>query len=228
MRPETQRIARFALLTALTLILGWIDRMIPDILPGIKLGLANTVLVYAVYTMDWKSSILLMLTKVLLSGLLFQSMSVILYSLAGGVLSLAVMLLVRRKPEWGALAAVCVAAAVFAYLRITNPQPKGSQLWILILVGVACAAALIIWILIRKGKISGVSGTSLAGAVAHNTGQILVASFVLNTPQLLMVYLPILVGIGGILGFLTGIVADRVLKALKFSGIIGPKESKSE
>ena len=101
MRPQTQRIARFGLLTALALILGLMDRAIPvsallgGFVPGIKLGLANTVLLYAVYLMDVKSSILLMLTKVLLSGFIFGSMSAILYSLAGGVLSLIVMLLLQ-------------------------------------------------------------------------------------------------------------------------------------
>ena len=63
-------------------------------MPGIKLGLANTVLLYAVYLMDWKGCVLLMLAKVFLSGFMFGSMSAILYSLCGGVLSLVVMLLV--------------------------------------------------------------------------------------------------------------------------------------
>ena len=58
-------------------------------------------------------------------------------------------------------------------------------------------------------------GTSLAGAVAHNVGQILAASGVLHTPQLLYTYLPVLVGIGAVVGCLTGIVAQRVFAALR-------------
>ncbi len=220
MRLSTKQVAQFGLLAALTLILGWIDRMIPDVLPGIKLGLANTVLIFAVYTMNWKHCVFLMLVKVFLSGFLFQSMSVILYSLSGGVLSLAIMLLVKKQPQWGALTSMVAAALVFTYLRMTNPNPKGENIWIMILVAIASIASLVVFILICRNKISGVSGTSLAGAIAHNTGQILMASFVLHQPRLLMSYLPVLVGIGGVIGCITGVVAERVLKAMKYHNII--------
>ena len=81
MNKKTKKIALFGLLTALALVLGLMDRAIPlsallgGAVPGIKLGLANTVLLYAVYLMDWPSCILLMLTKVVLSGLIFGSLS---------------------------------------------------------------------------------------------------------------------------------------------------------
>ena len=221
MRPQTQRIARFGLLTALALILGLMDRAIPvsallgGFVPGIKLGLANTVLLYAVYLMDVKSSILLMLTKVLLSGFIFGSMSAILYSLAGGVLSLAVMLLIRKNPGRGALAAAVVAAAADIFLLVRTPHPQGQRLLIVILIALACIAAVAVYILIRRGKIRGVTGTSLAGAVSHNIGQILVASIVMHSPLLLTTYLPILAGIGAAVGCLTGIITERVFKALR-------------
>ena len=221
MRPQTQRIARFGLLTALALILGLMDRAIPvsallgGFVPGIKLGLANTVLLYAVYLMDVKSSILLMLTKVLLSGFIFGSMSAILYSLAGGVLSLAVMLLIRKNPGRGALAAAVVAAAADIFLLARTPHPQGQRLLIVILIALACIAAVAVYILIRRGKIRGVTGTSLAGAVSHNIGQILVASIVMHSPLLLTTYLPILAGIGAAVGCLTGIITERVFKALR-------------
>ena len=221
MRPQTQRIARFGLLTALALILGLMDRAIPvsallgGSVPGIKLGLANTVLLYAVYLMDVKSSILLMLTKVLLSGFIFGSMSAILYSLAGGVLSLAVMLLIRKNPGRGALAAAVIAAAADIFLLVRTPHPQGQRLLIVILIALACIAAVTVYILIRRGKIRGVTGTSLAGAVSHNIGQILVASIVMHSPLLLTTYLPILAGIGAAVGCLTGIITERVFKALR-------------
>ena len=225
MRPQTQRIARFGLLTALALILGLMDRAIPvsallgGFVPGIKLGLANTVLLYAVYLMDMKSSILLMLTKVLLSGFIFGSMSAILYSLAGGVLSLAVMLLIRKNPGRGALAAAVIAAAADIFLLVRTPHPQGQRLLIVILIALACIAAAVIYILIHRGKIRGVTGTSLAGAVSHNIGQILVASIVMHSPLLLTTYLPILAGIGAAVGCLTGIITERVFKALRVKTI---------
>ena len=220
MHTATQRVARFGLLTALALVLGLLDRAIPltallgGAAPGIKLGLANTVLLYAVYLMDWHSAVFLMLTKVLLSGFLFGSLTAILYSLSGGILSLLVMLLIRKKPDGGALSAGLMAAAAEAILLIQNPHPKGQRLWYVILIGIACIACFAAWAAIRKGKIRGVPGTSIAGAVAHNIGQVLAASAVLWTPQLLTTYLPVLIGVGAAVGSLTGIVAERVFRAL--------------
>ena len=213
------------MLTALALVLGWLDRAIPvtwflsGAVPGIKLGLANTVLLYAVYLMDWKGCVLLMLAKVFLSGFMFGSMSAILYSLCGGVLSLAVMLLVRRKPGVGALVIALLAAASDAMLLIRNPHPRGQMLWCVILIALACLAALAAFFIIGRRPDFAVLGTSLAGAVAHNIGQILAASAMLRTPQLLYTYLPVLVGIGAVVGCLTGIVAQRVFKALRVQTI---------
>ena len=221
MKPATQKIARFGLLTALALVLGLLDRAVPvsallgGFVPGIKLGLANTVLLYAVYLMDWKSCVLLMLTKVVLSGFLFGSLTAILYSLSGGVLSLAVMLLVRKKPEGGALAAALLAASADIYMLIRTPKPSGQRLLIIVLIALAFIASAAVYAAIRKEKISGVMGTSLAGAVAHNIGQVLTACAVLHSPQLLTTYLPVLVGIGAAVGCLTGIVTERVMKALR-------------
>ena len=220
MNTATQRVARFGLLTALALVLGLLDRAIPltallgGAAPGIKLGLANTVLLYAVYLMDWHSAVILMLAKVVLSGFLFGSLTAILYSLSGGILSLLVMLAVRRQPARGALAAGLMAAAADAALLVRNPHPGGQRLWIVILIGAACLCCLAAWIGIRKGKIRGVPGTSIAGAIAHNIGQVLAASAVLRTPQLLSTYLPVLIGVGAAVGCLTGIVAERVFRAL--------------
>lgn len=220
MHTTTQKVARFGLLTALALVLGLLDRAIPltavlgGAAPGIKLGLANTVLLYAVYLMNWQSAVFLMLTKVLLSGLLFGSLTAILYSLSGGILSLLVMLAIRRYPGKGAAAAFLLAAAAEAVLLAQNPHPRGQRLWAVILIGMACAGCLAAWIAIRKGKIRGVPGTSIAGAIAHNIGQVLAASAVLRTPQLLTTYLPVLVGIGAAVGCLTGIVGERVFQAL--------------
>ncbi len=223
MNKTTQKIARFGLLTALALVLGLMDRAIPlsallgGAAPGIKLGLANTVLLYAVYLMDWKSCVLLMLTKVVLSGLIFGSLSAIWFSLAGGALSLAVMLTVRRNPGAGALC-VGFAALVAEVILITCRQSlKGQILLFAILTGVGAAGCFVIWFLIRRGVLCRVQGTSVAGAVAHNVGQVTAAWFVVRTPMLLNTYLPVLIGAGIIVGCLTGIVTERVMKALKIS-----------
>ena len=213
MNRATQKIARFGLLTALALVLGLVDRAIPltallgGAAPGIKLGLANTVLLYAVYLMDWKSAVLLMLTKVLLSGFLFGSLTAILYSLSGGVLSLAVMLLFRKHPDRGALTGAVLSLGAVIAMMAKNPNLRGQRLWYTVLIAAAFLACVLFYAAIRKGKIRGVPGTSVAGAVAHNIGQVLTAAAVLRTPQLLSFYLPVLIGVGAAVGSLTGIVA---------------------
>ena len=230
MNSTAKRVARFGLLTALALVLGYLDRAIPvtwflsGAVPGIKLGLANTVLLYAVYLMDWRSSVLLMLAKVFLSGFMFGSLSAILYSLSGGVLSLLVMLLVRRNAKIGALVIALLAVASDALLLWKHPSPRGQMLWCIILIALACLASLAAFAVIQRKPEYSVLGTSLSGAVAHNIGQILAASFMLRTPQLMFTYLPVLVGIGAVVGGLTGIVAQRVFRALRLEGTLQTSE----
>ena len=110
---KTKSIARFSLLCTMALVLGYFERFIPVApgIPGVKLGLANTVLLYAVYLMGAKSAMLLMLAKVVLSGFLFAGLSGMLYSLAGGLLSLCVMLLLNRLKDVGIIG-VSVGGAV--------------------------------------------------------------------------------------------------------------------
>ena len=103
---KTKTIARFAVLTALSLVLGYLESLIPiaPTVPGIKLGLGNTVLLYAVYMASPLESAMLMICKVVLSSLLFGGgFSAMLYSLVGGVLRLAVMLLLARAPKVGVI-----------------------------------------------------------------------------------------------------------------------------
>lgn len=108
-----KRIARFGILASMALVLGYIEHMIPiaPAVPGVKLGLANTVLLYGVFLMGAKSSFMLMLVKVLLSGLLFSGVSGMMYSLAGGLLSLLVMLPLSRVKDMGTVG-VSVGGAV--------------------------------------------------------------------------------------------------------------------
>lgn len=91
-------VAKLGLLTAVAIVLGYFEYLLPVTgIPGVKLGLANTVLLYALYLLDVPSAILLMFLKVGLSGMLFGGPAAMLYSLAGGVLSLIVMILARKS-----------------------------------------------------------------------------------------------------------------------------------
>jgi heptaprenyl diphosphate synthase len=110
----TRKLARLALLTAVALALGWAERLIPTPMPGIKLGLSNTVLLYALYLLDIKSAVLLMLLKVFLSGFAYAGVSAMLYSLGGGVASLTMMILVKALSRGSvSLVGVSVVGGVF-------------------------------------------------------------------------------------------------------------------
>ena len=160
---SAQRIALSGLLTSLMLVFGLIERQFPltTAIPGVKLGLANSVLLYGLYMLGIKQSIILMLLKALLSWLIYMNMSAMLYSLAGGAASLLAMILVSRIKDVSVI------------------------------------------------------GVSAIGAVFFNIGQILVAVAILNTPQLIVTYLPVLMISGVVTGVLTGIVAKMVMKHLK-------------
>ena len=70
-RERTQRIALSGLLVALMLVLGYVESLIPVAagIPGIKLGLSNGVLIFAIYMLGIPTAFVLMLLKVVLSGL---------------------------------------------------------------------------------------------------------------------------------------------------------------
>lgn len=86
------------LLTAMMLVLGFIESLIPVAagVPGMKLGLSNGVLMFALYMLDAPTTFLLMVLKVVLSGLLFGGVSAMLYAMAGGVLSVLTMILLKK------------------------------------------------------------------------------------------------------------------------------------
>ena len=110
---NTKAIARYGLLTAMMLILGFLESRIPVAMaiPGVKLGLANAVLLYALYLMGGKSALILMVLKVVLSGLSFSGLSAMMYSAAGSALSLALMVLLKKIKGFSVLGVSVVGAA---------------------------------------------------------------------------------------------------------------------
>ncbi len=96
-RFNTRRVALCGLLLAMMLILGWIEKQIPSPYPGIKLGLSNSVLIFAVYMLDIPTAFVLMIFKVFLSNVLFGSLGVTFaMGFAGGLASLTAMVAISR------------------------------------------------------------------------------------------------------------------------------------
>ena len=108
----TQRLARISLLSALALVLSYIETMIPlpVALPGVKLGLANVAVVVALLGLDMRAAAAVAVVKVMASGFLFGSPMMLMYSLGGTALAFAGSAAVSRIPGLGAVATCMVAA----------------------------------------------------------------------------------------------------------------------
>lgn len=107
------RVAYFGVFTALALMFSYIETMIPIQfgVPGIKLGFANIMIVIMLYKSSAKEALLLSIVRIMLSGFLFANLSSILYSIAGGVLSLGIMTLLKKQGGFSVIG-VSVAGGV--------------------------------------------------------------------------------------------------------------------
>ncbi len=97
-RAETKRLTLGAMLVALAMILSYVESLLPPLvaIPGVKPGFANIATVFVLYTLGERYAAVVSILRVLLSSLLFGSTVSLAYSLAGAVLSLVFMILLRR------------------------------------------------------------------------------------------------------------------------------------
>ena len=162
LRERTQWVALCGLLVALMLVLGFVESLMPVAagVPGIKLGLANIVTVFALYQLGAAPALGILVARCLLGSLFAGNASALLFSLMGGVGAMLVMIALRRV--------------------------RGLSVY----------------------------GVSIAGAAAHNIGQIGAAMIVLGGTAVLG-YLPVLLGVSLLTGTLTGFVASLLFRAMK-------------
>lgn len=155
------KVAYFGVFASLAMIFSYVESLIPFQIgiPGVKLGLANLIVVIALYKMGIKEAFFVSVIRIVLSGFLFANLFSIIYSLAGGMVSLAVMAFLKSRRSFS------------------------------------------------------VFGISMAGGVAHNIGQIVVAMLVVETFSVAY-YIPVLLVAGLATGFVIGIVANAMLKRL--------------
>lgn len=131
-------VAKYGMLIALAFILSYVEAMIPIPIPvpGVKLGLANLVAIVGLYTIGVRGTIAVSLTRIVLVGFTFGNMFSMFYGLAGGAVSLLLMIL-AKKTGWFSkigvsiiggighnIGQLCVAAVVvqtagvFSYLPV--------------------------------------------------------------------------------------------------------------
>lgn len=164
-RHSASKITTAAVFAAAALILSYIEFLIPFNLgvPGVKLGLANLIIIIALYEMGFGWAAVIDLVRVLMAGLLFTGVFAMFYSLAGAFFSLLIMQLLKRTGRFSMI------------------------------------------------------GVSMAGGVAHNFAQLLVAAFIVETAQMFL-YFPVLIFSGIVSGIAIGIVSlildQRLSKAV--------------
>lgn len=108
-----KKTAYLGLLLAFALILSYIETILPlqTGIPGMKLGLANLAVVLCLYLFHWKEALLLSIVKALLGGFMFGSLSMIIYSVAGALLS-AVVMIILKKTGWFHVPVISAAGGV--------------------------------------------------------------------------------------------------------------------
>lgn len=154
--------AKLGILLALAFILSYIESLIPInmAIPGIKLGLANIVIVYCLFTMKTGETILITLTRNLLVAMTFGNFSLFFYSTGGSMLSIITMLTMKKL--------------TYSARRILS-----------------------------------ISGISMLGGISHNIGQLLVAILFISNLNL-MYYMPILIIVGAMTGFIIGLIVNKI------------------
>ena len=102
------------MLIALALVLSYVESLIPFNfgVPGIKLGLANIVIVTGLYFLPLPDVCIISAVRIVISSLLFGNLMSLIYSFAGAALSLAVMILLKKTDKFSVVG-VSMAGGVF-------------------------------------------------------------------------------------------------------------------
>ena len=156
-----QQLAAMGMLSALALALSFLESLIPfqPGLPGVKLGLANIVTLYALYAIGFPSALAILFVRCTLGALFAGNASALLFSLLGGF------------------------------------------------------AAMLVMTALHKSRLS-IFGVSIAGAAAHNCGQVLAAVLTLGNAAPLS-YLPFLLLVSPFTGAFSGFIAALLFRAMK-------------
>ena len=99
---HTKKIARMGMMIAVAFVLSYIESVmpLPTLIPGIKVGLPNMVIVLCLYEGTLIETFGIAILRIVLCGVTFGSLSTMIYSLAGGLLSFGVMLLLKKSDKF--------------------------------------------------------------------------------------------------------------------------------
>ena len=148
---KTKDLTIMAILTALAMVLGWVERMIPlellIPLPGVKLGLANTVTMFSLDWLNLPATMLILTARCLLGGLFSGNMTALAFSLTGGVISMLVMAAAKRSRHLSVWGVSVLGAAghncgqILIAMILMHSGAVLGYLPYLLLIGTACGCA---------------------------------------------------------------------------------------
>lgn len=167
MKEKTKKIAFLGIATSVALILAYIEAILPPIwtaVPGIKVGLPNLIIILVLYKSGFKEAVLVSGVRLVIVSMLFGNAMTLAYSVAGAVLSLVLMGILKKTDKFSTV------------------------------------------------------GVSIAGAVSHNLGQIIVAIFLFDTVQI-GYYMVVLAITGTIAGVFIGVGSNLLLKRITLTKI---------
>ena len=105
---------------ALAFAFSYLESLIPFNfgIPGIKLGIANLVVIVALYTMNAKDALFISIIRILLSGLAFSGPFAMIYSLIGGLLSFLVMFVAKKSNKFSPIGVSALGGTVHNFGQI--------------------------------------------------------------------------------------------------------------
>ena len=167
MKEKTKKTAFLGIATSVALILAYIEAILPPIwtaVPGIKVGLPNLIIILVLYCFGFKYAAIVSGVRLVIVTMLFGNAMTLAYSVAGAVLSLAIMGIMKKTDKFSTV------------------------------------------------------GVSIAGAVSHNLGQIIVAIFLFDTVQI-GYYMVVLAITGTIAGVFIGVGSNLLIKRISLTKI---------
>ena len=112
-KKSTKKVAFIGLSIALAMILSFVESQIPAMVavPGIKVGLPNLVMVFLLYKVGWKETVIVSIVRILLISILFGNVQTLAFSVAGAALSLIGMILLK-KTNWFSCITVSIVGGI--------------------------------------------------------------------------------------------------------------------
>lgn len=165
---KTRKLVFLALMTAISLVIWVIEAQIPAPIPvpGVKLGLASVVTLTAMALMGRREALAVLVTRVILASVFAGSFSAILFSLAGGLLSWAVMAAVLKPLGEKQLWAVSILGAIGH-----NAGQLLAAMWVTRTPALAAYAPALLCAAIVTGAFTGVAAQQLTRALRKMTNK---------------------------------------------------------